>query len=292
MIDMIKKRRLWYALSLVVIVCGLVGIINRYRQTGDAMNWGVDFTGGTAMTLRFERPLTVEPVRDALIAMGLTKHTIQFSEERDVLIKTTIMDVPLRNQLFEYIRSNLGNFDVMEVDVIGPSMGDELQRSSWIIIIAVSIAILAYCSWRFEWMYGVSAVVALLHDALIVVAVSAVLGVEVNAAFVAALLTVLGYSINDTMIIFDRIREKRDANEGILNKVVINQAIGEMFARSIHTSVTTGLVVTALLIWGGHSLSVFAVVLLVGLITGTYSSIAIASPILYELAVSKKGVYE
>ena len=192
--------------------------------------------------------------------------------------------------MFAEITKALGSFDVLEVDFIGPSIGDELRKTSFIIVFAVSIAILLYCSWRFELVFGLASIIALLHDALILLCMSALFKIEVNTAYVAALLTVLGYSINDTIVIFDRIREKiRGDNSDELSKLSLNSAVNEMLPRSIHTSITTGLVVFSIYLFGGLSLKVFSSVLIIGLITGTYSSLFIASPMI--VTISKlKGV--
>jgi preprotein translocase subunit SecF len=198
------------------------------------------------------------------------------------------MTVEKRNELFDAIKNRVGLFDVLEVDIIGPSIGEQLKKTSFIIVLAVSVAILMYCSWRFEFVFGLASIVALLHDALILLCMSALFKLEVNTAYVAALLTVLGYSINDTIVIFDRIREKlRKQDSDELSKSILNMAVNEMLPRSIHTSITTGLVVFSVFIFGGLSLKVFASVLIIGLITGTYSSLFIASPMVLTISKSK-----
>lgn len=210
MINFIKKRRLWYAFSLAVIGIGIVSMGMNYRMMNHIFNLGVDFTGGTSIILRFNSPVenVEEALRHVLTQVDLKKHTIQTSGASDIVIKTQEMDVEKRNQLFDVIKQDLGAFDVLEVDIIGPSIGDQLRKTSFIIVFAVSIAILLYCSWRFEFVFGLASIVALLHDALILLCMSALFKLEMNTAYVAALLTVLGYSINDTIVIFDRVREK------------------------------------------------------------------------------------
>lgn len=292
MINFIKKRRLWYVFSMTVIGIGIVSMVMNYRTMNHIFNLGIDFTGGTSITIRLNKPVQniEEQLRSLLVGIGLSKHTIQTSGVNDVIIKTEQMTVEKRNELFDTIKNTVGSFDVLEVDIIGPSIGEQLKKTSFIIVLAVSIAILMYCSWRFEFVFGLASIVALLHDALILLCMSALFKLEVNTAYVAALLTVLGYSINDTIVIFDRIREKlrrQDSDE--LSKSILNMAVNEMLPRSIHTSITTGLVVFSVFIFGGLSLKVFASVLIVGLITGTYSSLFIASPMV--LTISKaKGV--
>ena len=292
MINFIKKRRLWYVFSLVVISIGLAAMVMNYRVMNHIFNLGIDFTGGTSITIRFNQSVqnVEEQLRLVMVDVDLKKHTIQTAGTNDIVIKTEQMNVEKRNQLFDAIKAALGSFDVLEVDIIGPSIGEQLKKTSFIIIFAVSIAILIYCSWRFEFVFGLASIVALLHDALILLCMSALFKIEMNTAYVAALLTVLGYSINDTIVIFDRVREKiRREDSDELSKTTLNSAVNEMLPRSIHTSITTGLVVFSIYIFGGLSLKVFASVLIVGIITGTYSSLFIASPMV--LTISKaKGV--
>ncbi len=292
MIDFIKKRRFWYSFSLVIICIGVVSMVTNYRLMNHIFNLGIDFTSGTSITLRFDnfQSDTEDTLRNVLSSVDLKKHTIQTSGDNDIVIKTEQMNVEKRNILFAEITKALGSFDVLEVDFIGPSIGDELRKTSFIIVFAVSIAILLYCSWRFELVFGLASIIALLHDALILLCMSALFKIEVNTAYVAALLTVLGYSINDTIVIFDRIREKiRGDNSDELSKLSLNSAVNEMLPRSIHTSITTGLVVFSIYLFGGLSLKVFSSVLIIGLITGTYSSLFIASPMI--VTISKlKGV--
>ncbi len=290
MIDFIKKRRFWYSFSLVIILIGVISMISNYRSMNHIFNLGIDFTSGTSIILRFDSisDQTEEGLRKALNQVDLNKHTIQTSGNNDIVIKTEEMDVEKRNQLFDAIKAKLGNFDILEVDIIGPSIGDQLRKTSFIIILAVSIAILLYCTWRFELVFGVASIVALLHDTLILLCMSALFKLEMNTAYVAALLTVLGYSINDTIVIFDRIREKlRRENSDELSKQTLNLAVNEMLPRSIHTSITTGLVVFSIFIFGGLSLKVFSSVLIIGLITGTYSSLFIASPMVVTISKLK-----
>ena len=292
MINFIKKRRLWYAFSIVVIGIGIISMAMNYKVMNHVFNLGIDFTGGTSITIRFNKPTQdlEQQLRSVLVGIDLKKHTIQTSGTNDIVIKTEQMNVEKRNQLFDNIRNTIGVFDVLEVDIIGPSIGEQLKKTSFIIVLAVSIAILIYCSWRFEFVFGLASIIALLHDAMILLCMSALFKLEMNTAYVAALLTVLGYSINDTIVIFDRIREKlRRDDSDELSKTTMNTAVNEMLPRSIHTSITTGLVVFSIFIFGGLSLKVFASVLIVGLFTGTYSSLFIASPMV--LTISKaKGV--
>ena len=290
MINFIKKRRLWYSISILVICIGIIFMGTNINKINHIFNLGIDFTGGTSISIRFNEPVQNYEIklREILISEGLEKHVIQQTGNGDIILKTNQINVETRNILFEKINKQISTFELLEIDIIGPSIGEELKQSSMIIILTISIAILLYCSWRFELIFGVASIIALLHDALILLAVSAIFKIEINTAYVAALLTVLGYSINDTIVIFDRIREsikkELDGDEAQISKSLINKAVNDMIPRSIHTSLTTGLVIISLYIFGGVSLKVFALVLIIGLISGTYSSLFIASPMIVTIS--------
>ena len=293
MINFVKKRRLWYSFSIFVIFIGFISMAINFVSINHFFNLGIDFTGGTSITLRLDQSNEniEQDLRAVLNELGLEKHTIQRSGDADIVIKTEEMTVDIRKALFEAIEKKVSSFDVLEVDIIGPSIGEQLKNVSIIIVVCVSIAILLYCSWRFEIIFGLASIVALLHDALILLSLTAILKIEMNTAYIAALLTVLGYSINDTIVIFDRIREKfksvykEETNR--VSKSLMNKAINEMLPRSIHTSITTGLVVFSIFFIGGLSLKVFSTVLIIGLFTGTYSSLFIASPMVVTISKIK-----
>ena len=260
MIQFIKKRRLWY--SFINSYCYWCSMVSNYVKFNHVFNLGIDFTGGTSIILKFQDPVVSieEKLRMVMIDLSLDKHSIQTVGSDSVLIKTQEIGVDLRNQLFRNIETSVASFEVMEVDIIGPSIGDQLRKTSLWILLAVSVAILLYNSWRFEFVFGFASIVALIHDVLLVLSFSAIFQLEVNTAYVAALLTVLGYSINDTIVIFDRIREGMrgdDTDEGVLSKETINQAINAMLSRSVHTTLTTSMVGCSLCIWWHIIKSVF-----------------------------------
>ena len=293
MINFVKKRRLWYSFSIFVIFIGFISMAINFVSINHFFNLGIDFTGGTSIILRFEKSNEniEQTLRLLLSDVGLEKNTIQRSGDQDIIIKTEEMNVEIRRSLFDAIEKRIGSFDVLEVDIIGPSIGEQLRNVSIVIVLCVSIAILLYCSWRFELIFGLASIVALLHDALILLSLTAILKLEMNTAYIAALLTVLGYSINDTIVIFDRIREKFKSvykeETTRVSKSLMNKAINEMLPRSVHTSITTGLVVLSIFFIGGLSLKVFSTVLFIGLLTGTYSSLFIASPMVVTISKLK-----
>jgi len=294
----IEKKNLWITLSLLVILAGsFVGFKNAMAQR-PILNFGIDFTGGTSLILKFDdlskqyanRSETVsvsdvniafiQNVRRTLALLGLEKSTIQITNDQEVIIRTIFLNNQKRLELQSILSDKIGTLEVLEIDIIGPTIGQELRETSIWIILIVSIALLVYITWRFELAFGLSALVATLHDGLITLSLASILNIEINTAFVAALLTILGYSINDTIVVFDRIREnlgKSTVNDALIP--MVNASIAQTFYRTINTSFTTLFVIVCLLLFGGTTIKGFALVLLIGIIAGTYSSIFIASPV-------------
>lgn len=286
----VEKKNLWFLISFLVIAIGISVVTSRSIQMKPALNMGIDFVGGSTFLLGIESMDTVKTpeegwiqvARTALANINLSGSQIQMTPAGEMILKTTAITPKQVLSVQRVLEKHLSDFTVLEVDYIGPTIGHELRRSAFWIIISVSILLLLYISWRFEWAYGVSALVALMHDAFVTLSLSAVFNIEINTAFVAALLTILGYSINDTIIIFDRIRENMRQKD--LKKypfgTIINLSISQTFLRTVNTSVTTLGVVTFLYLFGGVTLADFALVLLIGILSGTYSSLCIATPVL------------
>ena len=296
---LIQKRNLWFVISVCLITVGL-GLM-AVRAVGDkpVLNFGIDFTGGTSFIVKFdalnarlldapnasnEKIAFITELRGVLTAFGLEKSQIQITQDKAVIIRTEALNNERRLDVLRTMEERIGVMELLEVDVIGPTIGQELKEQSLWIILFVSIALLIYITWRFELVFGAAALLAVLHDALIIISFSSITWLEVNTVYVAALLTVLGYSINDTIVIFDRIREQIGAKGNKLSlDQLINMAVTDMFSRSVHTSTTTLIVVGALFVFGGATIKTFTMVLLVGIVSGTYSSIFVASPLLYVM---------
>lgn len=297
--NLVQKRNLWFVASLIVIALGLGVMGMRAVSHQPVLNFGIDFTGGTSFIVKFDALNTrllgdgseadtqikfIEEVRGVLGQFGLEKSQIQITQDRAVIIRTEALDNDRRLSVLRTLEEQVGVMELLEVDVIGPTIGQELKEQSFWIILMVSIALLIYITWRFELVFGAAALLAVIHDALVVISFSAIINLEINTAYVAALLTVLGYSINDTIVIFDRVREElRAKGQKVSLDLLINSAVTQMFSRSIHTSTTTLVVIGSLLLFGGATIKTFTIVLLVGIISGTYSSIFIASPLLYVM---------
>lgn len=288
--NIIGKTRLWFFISGTLIVIGISALIFNGMTRGKVMNFGIDFTGGTMINLRFTRPVTVAQVREVLSGHKLGEAVIQKSGERDVLIRTEPLEGEVRQKVVAELGEKLGGAELLESDTIGPVIGRELRTQAiWALILA-SLGIAIYVSFRFELIYALAGLAALLHDAIITTGFIALLWRPTDVTFVAAILTILGYSINDTIVIFDRIRENLKKPGASKKKFsdLVNHSLWETMARSINTVLTVLVVVLSLLIFGGETLKEFSLVLLFGFTIGTYSSIFVASPLVVMWEKGKK----
>jgi len=275
-INFTAKRKICYGLSAVVIIAGLV----IFGMRGDK-NFGVDFSGGTLQQLKFRNPVDIAAIRNVVSGLGLKGASIQsISGNREVLIRTAEdACTQISGRLRETMTSN--PFELMRVEKVGPSVGKLLRRNASRALILGLFGILIYIAFRFRhWEYGLAGVIALFHDVLVTIGAMAITGREFDLTVVAAILTIAGYSINDTVVIYDRIRE----NIRLLRKAkfvdLINLSINQTLSRTAYTTLTTLFTAAALFIWGGVVLNNFAFCLIVGFISGIYSTIFIASPLL------------
>jgi preprotein translocase subunit SecF len=279
--DFIGKTRTWFTFSSVLLAIAIGALVWNGMVRGSALNFGVDFTGGTLLNLRFQNPVNTGQVRDILNNYNLGQSAIQKSGENDILIRTEPMEIDQRVKLVDELKMKFGEVELLEADTIGPVIGKELAQQAILALIAASLGIIIYVSFRFEFKYAAAALLALYHDAIITTGFVALFWINVETPFIAAILTIMGYSINDTIVIFDRIREniKKYSNKKMKFAELINLSISETMARSINTVLTVIIAVLALLFFGGETLKDFALILLVGFIIGVYSSIFIASPL-------------
>lgn len=292
-IDFIGKRKVAFAVSSVGCLVGVAAFV------AIALGWanlGIDFVGGVAVQVRFEQPVALEDVRRALAGAGLPGAEPQsFEGDRTVLVRVKSSDVPLE-QVADRIVASLGQafpgnpLVVESSSTIGPTVGAQLKQDAMLAAAIAFLAIVVYIAFRFHsWRFGVAATVTTIHDVLWMLAFFWLLGKEVNLLFVVALLTIAGYSLTDTVVVFDRIREtlarlgRRDFGR------VINTSINEVLSRTIVTAVTTFLASMSLLIWGGDVLRDFALALTFGIVIGVFSSIYVASPLLYVWGLPDTG---
>ena len=280
--DIIGKRKIWYAISSLLIIASLFFMVTR------GFNMGIDFTGGTIMDLRFEKAVNINDVRAVLNEYNLSNSTIQLSgesssstESENVMIRTVDLEEQERKEVMAGLTDKLGAYQVLREEKVGATMGTELIMNAIYATIISWLLIIAYVSYRFEFKFGISAVLGLVHNVIIVLGAFALTQRQIDSSFVAALLTIIGYSINDTIVIFDRIRENLKLHFRKNGDIVelVNTSIYQTMTRSIYT-VSTGLFATfALYFFGGDTTKDFAFALLIGFFCGAYTSIFIASPL-------------
>ncbi len=284
-IDFIGKRHIAYIVSGVLVSLGLLALVQIYRG---AANMGIDFAGGAAVQVKFEKPLDLGVVREALSRNGIkNSEPQQFADGRTVLIrlKRTGAEVTgISQRVQDALKKEIpGNpFIVESSSEVGPAIGKDLQQKA-LIAIAISLAgIVVYIAWRFEFRFGVAATIATFHDVLAVLGIVFILNREITLLIITALLTIAGYSLTDTVVVYDRIRENLRARRKEQLGDIINASINQVLSRTAMTSVTTLLATLALFLLGGEVIHDFALALLIGICVGTYSSWFVASPIIYE----------
>ncbi|MFC1483010.1 protein translocase subunit SecF [Candidatus Margulisiibacteriota bacterium] len=274
-LDVIGKEKIFWPISAVLVVVSLFLIFTQ------GLNLGIDFTGGVVVHLRFNEVQDISALRKSINDFGVTKEIVQSigKEGKEWVIKIPPITEEKRNGMVKLLLDNGTKGVLLESNLIGPTVGQELQKQAILIILLVVVLLLIYITFRFEFFMAVSAIVALLHDPLIVLGVAALLKWEVNIAFLAAVLTLMGYSLNDTIVVFDRVR---DTLKGVYMADIskeINISINAVLRRTINTSVTTIIVVFIMMLFGGKVLHEFSRVLFIGAIVGTYSSLFVATPV-------------
>ncbi|WP_286034893.1 protein translocase subunit SecF [Megamonas hypermegale] len=280
--DIIGRRKIWYAISLILIIASLFFMVTR------SFNMGIDFTGGTIMDLRFEKAVNINDVRSVLNDYDLSNSTIQLSgdsssstEAQNVMIRTVDLEEQDRKEVMSALSDKLGDYQVLREEKVGATMGTELIMNAIYATIISWILIIAYVSYRFEFKFGIAAVLGLIHNVLIVLGAFALTQRQVDSSFIAALLTIIGYSINDTIVIFDRIRENLKLHFRKNGDIVelVNVSIFQTMTRSIYTVCTVLFATFSLYFFGGDTTKDFAFAMLIGFFCGAYTSIFIASPL-------------
>lgn len=278
--NIIKNRKIFYTISLAIIIIGLIMMVVK------GLNYGIDFTGGTSIQIKIGKMVTVDEIREIMNEYDNDASIVHVGNNKDEII----------------IKSNK-DFDNEEIDLIVDrfvekygiekkefqsekfvaTMGEEIKKKALLSSLMAAVGMLIYITWRFELRFAFAAIVALVHDILITLSIYAIFGIPANNAFIAAILTIIGYSINDTIVIFDRIREETRLNPRHSLEDLINDSVKKSLTRTINTSITTLAAVIILYIVGVEDVKVLALPLIFGIISGTYSSLFIASPIWYGL---------
>lgn len=291
-INFVGLRKYAFVLSAIFVALGIIALVQLIR--GQA-NLGIDFAGGTSVQLKFEKPFQLGKARHALDVNGFKDSELQqFTEGNKLLIqvkKTTAVPLgKVADKIVEIFTKEFSDnkFVVDSTTEIGPKVGKTLQQDTLIAVIVSAIGMILYLAWRFEFSFGVAAAAATFHDVLSVLGIFNILGKEVNLLLVTALLTLAGYSLTDTVVVYDRIRENLRLRPRDPLADVMNSSINEVLSRTIVTALTVFLVLLALFFFGGEVIHDFSFALLIGVIIGTYSSVFVASPIVYEWRKGKK----
>jgi preprotein translocase subunit SecF len=286
--DFLGQRRLAYGLSLAFLAAGLIVLLLR------GVNYSVEFTGGTLIQVETQQPADVGVLRNALQSRGIENAEIQtFGSDREIVIRARVApegsDANDTQATGEAVTQALdvaigaGTYQVLRTEAVGPKVGGELRTQAVLAILMSFVAVLAYLAYRFEWRFGVAAIVATAHDIIAAIAFIGLARLEVSLFVVAGLLTIVGYSLNDTIVIFDRIRENlhRRKREGL--ETILNRSINETLPRTFFTGTTAVGSLLALSVLGGDVVRPFALLMLFGVVVGTFSSIYIASPVLLAI---------
>ncbi len=291
-----KNRGLWWTISGLLILAGVVAMALSWNDFKAPLKPGLDFTGGTRLQLErdcsdpknCQTPLELSEIREVLATLNLAESNVQIVGEQaqGVAIRTKELKGPERTKLKDAISAKMGQLDVekSQIDTVGPILGRQLLASGLLALLVSFAAIIVYLSIRFQFDYAFFAIVALFHDVLITMGFFSILGLtqglEVNSLFIVGLLTIIGFSVNDTVVIYDRVRENIKLNGKRSITETVDIAVNQTLGRSINTSLTTGLPLLGIYIFGGETLKDFALTLMVGFAAGAYSSIFIASTLL------------
>ena len=290
MFNIVERRYVYYTLSSIIIAAGIIAMIISTIQFGTPLRLSIDFTGGALQELRFLQNILPAEVRQVFVNQGFGDTIVQTAGDGNTaLIRSKFLDNETKVQLQDALRDTFGTFEELRFAAVGPTIGSEVTRAAAIAVLAASVVILLFIWWAFRnvphaFRYGVCAITAMVHDVLIVCGLFALaglfLGWEVDALFLTALLTVIGFSVQDTIVVFDRIRENIPKRRGEDYETVVNRSLLETVHRSLATQLNAIFVLIAILLFGGATIRQFVAVLLVGLLSGTYSSIFIAAPLL------------
>ncbi len=289
MFNIVEKRHWYFLLSALIIIPGLVAMAYSIATYGAPFKLSIDFTGGTLLELRFDQPVQPADVRQVFVDNDFVGTAVTTTADGTVLVRSKPMDPETKAQIVGSLRDSFGSLEELRFESVGPAVGAEVTRTAAIAVGVAALFILIFIIFAFRrvpnaFRYGICAIAAMLHDVLVTVGLfsiaSLVLGWEADALFLTALLTVIGFSVQDTIVVFDRIRENIPRRRGEPYETIVNRSLLETIHRSLATQLNAIFVLIALLLFGGATMKQFVAVLLVGLLSGTYSSIFNAVPLL------------
>ncbi len=286
-IPFMSYGRLTTSVSLVTFLLAIFFLATK------GLALGVDFTGGTAMEVSYPQAADLPKIRGAITEIGLKDVTVQnFGTSRDVLIRLPVREgittAQLSEQVMQVLQQQTGNVELRRVEFVGPQVGKELFESGALALLVVILGIMAYLAMRFEWRFAVAAIIANLHDVVIILGFFAFFQWEFNLTVLAAVLAVLGYSVNESVVVFDRVRENFRKMRRATVPQILDNAITRTMSRMTHLS--TQLVVCSMLLFGGEVLHNFALALTIGILFGIYSSVLVATPIVLALGISREDM--
>ncbi len=282
-------RKRWYVVSAVLILLSIISLMTR------GLNFGIDFTGGVELELGFPQAADLQQVRSSLASHGFDGAAVQsFGNDQDVLIRLLPEDGVdvnlLAQEVLSAVQDETPGVELRRTEVVGPQVGQELAEKGALAVLFTFVLILAYVAFRFQWKLGVGAIIAAMHDPFVILGIFSATQMTFDLPTLAAILAVIGYSLNDTVVVFDRIRERFLSMRKGTPEQVMDAAINETLSRTIMTSGTTMITVLALLFFGGEILRGFATALAIGIVVGTYSSIYIASATALDLKLTARDL--
>jgi len=290
-IPFMRHALIFNVISLVTFLIAVGSLATR------GLNLGVDFTGGTVMEVAYAEAADLGKIRESLARLGFTDASVQnFGTSRDVLIrlplKQGVSSATLSEQVIQELRKDDTRVEMRRVEFVGPQVGRELLENGALALLFVSLGIVAYLAFRFEWKFGVATIIANLHDTVIIVGCFSIFQWEFSLPVLAAVLAILGYSVNESVVVFDRVREvfRNRKMRNLTVAQILDHAITATMSRTIITHGCTQLMVCAMLILGGETLFYFALALTIGILFGIYSSVLVASPIVMYLGVSREDL--
>ncbi|AEE91329.1 protein translocase subunit SecF [Tepidanaerobacter acetatoxydans] len=270
----IEKKHIWFGISLTIIALGLVFMAMH------GFNWGIDFTGGNMLHFDIQQTYELSEARNTLEKLDIDFEAKKAGDKgQELIIKTVNLSKEMQDEILDALKQKWPDTKLVRAETIDAVIGKELQKQAVIALIIANIGMLIYITFRFEFNSALAAVLALLHDVMIVLSFYAIFYIPVDSTIIAVILTIVGYSINDTIVIFDRVRENLKNMRKVSFEEVANLSISQTVTRSVNTSLTTLLTITALFLFGGETIKDFTLALIVGIGAGTYSSIFIASPL-------------
>jgi len=290
-IPFMRHALLFNVISVVTFVIAVGSLATR------GLNLGVDFTGGTVMEVAYAEAADLDKVREAVARLGFTDASVQnFGTSRDVLVRLPVKEgvtsAQLSERVMEQLRKDDPKVEMRRVEFVGPQVGRELFENGALALLFVSIGIVLYLWLRFEWKFGVAAIIANLHDVIIIVGLFSLFQWEFSLPVLAAVLAILGYSVNESVVVFDRVREtfRNRRMRNLTVPQILDHAITRTMSRTIITHGSTQIMVCSMLIFGGETLFYFALALTIGILFGIYSSVLVASPIVMYLGVSREDL--